>query len=179
MMAASSSTLVLLLFLCSLLVAANRAQQETQFVFHGFPTTVDERNQNLTLEEAAFVDETGRLKLTNRSYNATGRAFHSKPFQMLRNTTTQQRPKAYSFSTSFIFSIVPSTSAPGGFGLAFVIAPSIQMFLQAKPGHSLGIYNGSSNDANDNHMFVVEFDTVSLIYSPKIYFLTSFGSSKV
>ncbi|XP_028764539.1 lectin-domain containing receptor kinase VI.3-like [Neltuma alba] len=156
--AAEASTLGFLLLLLLLFLSflvASKAQQDTPFLFEGFNNS----ENYLNLEGATVVKASGSLKLTNRSYNIVGHAFYYKPFQML-NTTNTTKQKVSSFSTSFVFSIVPSASGPGGFGLAFVIAPSTQ-FPWSSPGHLLGLVN-SSNDGNpSNHLFIVEFDTVN------------------
>lgn len=79
---------------------------------------------------------------------------------MLNKTNSSGQPNAYSFSTSFVFSMVSPSSGSGGFGLAFTIAPSTQ-FPRAEAGHFLGLVN-SNNDGNaSNHIFAVEFDTVN------------------
>ncbi|KAK4253343.1 hypothetical protein QN277_010664 [Acacia crassicarpa] len=101
------------------------------------------------------------LGLTNTSNDIVGRAFYNERIPMLNNSSDPRRQKASSFSTHFVFSIVPSsTSAPGGFGLAFVLASSIDKFRDAQAGHFLGIYSGS-NGVNVTHMFAMEFDTVN------------------
>lgn len=67
--------------------------------------------------------------------------------------------KNRSFSTSFVFSVVPSLSNSGGYGFAFTISPSTN-FEGAQSGHYLGVLN-STNDGNEsNHIILVEFDTV-------------------
>ncbi|KAK4253342.1 hypothetical protein QN277_010663 [Acacia crassicarpa] len=157
-MASSSSELgfVFLLLFLSLLVAS-KPQQDSNFLFEGFNNS----ENHLNLEGATVVKPSGSLKLTNRSYNIVGHAFYYKPFQMLVNTTnTTKILKVSSFSTSFVFSIVPSSSGPEGFGLAFVIAPSTQ-FPWSSPGHLLGLVNSSNDGSPSNHLFVVEFDTVN------------------
>lgn len=155
MASSSSSTLGFLLLLLSLLFVA-MAQTENQLIYEGFRG----KEANLTLN-GSIIDESGRLKLTNRSFDIVGRAFHSKSFQMLYNSTSQNQ-KAYSFSTYFVFSIVPSTSDPGGFGLAFAITPSPDV-TDAGDGHSLGLYSKANDGNSEKHIFAVEFDTVLCI----------------
>ncbi|KAL4606326.1 hypothetical protein ACB092_09G095000 [Castanea dentata] len=128
--------------------------QATEFVFNGFNGSEMSR---ISLEGASIVKPSGALKLTNASNNVIGQAFYTNPIDMYSNSSLY--PNASSFSTSFVFAIKPSTSSPGGYGLAFTLSPSKQ-FPGAHPEHYLGIFN-SSNDGNaSNHVFAVEFDTV-------------------
>lgn len=121
--------------------------QATEFIFNGFN---DSEMSRISLEGASIVRPSGALKLTNASNNVIGHAFYTNSIHMYSNS---------SFSTSFVFAIKPSTSSPGGYGLAFTLSPSKQ-FPGAQPEHYLGIFN-SSNDGNaTNHVFAVEFDTV-------------------
>ncbi|KAK3227373.1 hypothetical protein Dsin_007235 [Dipteronia sinensis] len=144
-------------FLLLLLFFSAFADQskETSFSFEGF----EEDDENLTLEGALIMKRSGVLRLTNRSTNVTGHAFYAESIQMF-NKTSSPSPNASSFSTSFVFEIVPSGSDSGGHGLAFLLAPSADL-PGAEPGHYLGILN-SKNDGNpSNHIFFVEFDTVN------------------
>ncbi|KAK1563086.1 hypothetical protein Q3G72_022119 [Acer saccharum] len=109
---------------------------ETSFSFEGF----DEDGENLNLEGALIMKPSGVLRLTKRSTNVTGHAFYAESIQMFDKTNTN----ASSFSTYFVFEIVPLGSDSGGHGLAFVLAPSAEL-PGAEPGHYLGILN-SKND---------------------------------
>ncbi|XP_057836128.1 L-type lectin-domain containing receptor kinase IV.1-like [Cryptomeria japonica] len=65
-----------------------------------------------------------------------------------------------SFSTSFVFSIVPPSASQFGFGLAFFMTPhtSVDGLL---PTQYLGLFSNLSNMGNaSNHLFAVEFDTL-------------------
>ncbi|KAK0585171.1 hypothetical protein LWI29_024211 [Acer saccharum] len=109
---------------------------ETSFSFEGF----DEDGENFNLEGALIMKPSGVLRLTKRSTNVTGHAFYAESIQMFDKTNTN----ASSFSTYFVFEIVPLGSDSGGHGLAFVLAPSAEL-PGAEPGHYLGILN-SKND---------------------------------
>ncbi|KAI4353418.1 hypothetical protein L6164_002370 [Bauhinia variegata] len=139
------------LLLLSLLVAA-----KANFLFNRFNGT--EKNL-LSLDGASIVESSGLLKLTDRSKNVIGRAFYKTPFKMLETNSTAQK-NASSFSTSFVFSIVSPSNSGGGYGIAFVIAPSTK-FPGADPGHYLGLFNKSNDENKENHIFLVEFDTVN------------------
>nr|KYP37366.1 Lectin-domain containing receptor kinase A4.3 [Cajanus cajan] len=143
-----------ILFLFLLFLSLFHQVASNPLLFEGF-----DENSELIREGASIIKTSRLLKLTNRSTNIVGRAFHNKPFQMLNNTTPLQ-PYAFSFSTSFVFSIVSPSSGSGGFGLAFTIAPSTQ-FPGAAAGHFLGLVNSTNDGDSSNHIFAVEFDTVN------------------
>jgi len=124
------------------------------FTFHGF------NESNITLEEKAKIDKQGRLELTRRENNIVGHAFYNESIKILDKNASVPKPKVFSFSTFFVFSIVSPSSGPGGFGLAFTIAPSTQ-FPQAEGGHLLGLFNSSNDMNSSNQILVVEFDTVN------------------
>ncbi|CAJ1948570.1 unnamed protein product [Sphenostylis stenocarpa] len=149
-MAPPKTLFVLLIFLI-LLVSATAFS----FLFHGF------NESNITLEGKAKIDNQGILQLTGRKNNIVGHAFYNKSIIILDKTNASVlQPKVFSFSTCFVFSIVSPSSGPGGFGLAFTIAPSTQ-FPDAEGGHLLGLFNSSNDMSSSNHILVVEFDTVN------------------
>lgn len=128
--------------------------QAAEFIFNGFNGSETSR---ISLEGASIVKPSGVLKLTNASNDVIGHAFYTNPIDMYSNSSLY--PNASSFSTSFVFAIKPSTSSPGGYGLAFTLSPSKQ-FPGAQPEHYLGLFNPSNDGNASNHVFAVEFDTV-------------------
>lgn len=145
---APSLACLVILFLC---IAALSVQ--ASFVYHGF------NNSDLLLDQgASIVESSGLLMLTNDIQFVIGRAFNPNPHQMF-NKSSEPVSDVSSFSTTFVFAIVPS-GPPVGYGLAFVIAPSTQ-FPGAESEHFLGLFNRFNNGKNSNHIFSVEFDTVS------------------
>ncbi|KAK7390328.1 hypothetical protein VNO78_25631 [Psophocarpus tetragonolobus] len=125
------------------------------FLFQGF----NNKESNFTLSGQSNIDQhRGILELTRRENNIFGHAFYNKPIK-IRNASVPQT-RVSSFSTCFVFSIVSLSSRPGGFGLAFTIAPKTN-FPEAEGGHFLGLFN-TFNDMNaSNHILLVEFDTVN------------------
>ncbi|EOY07108.1 Concanavalin A-like lectin protein kinase family protein, putative [Theobroma cacao] len=130
--------------------------QPPSFIFNDFNGS----ESKLTLEGASIIRASGALKLTNKSNYAVGHAFYSESIQMLDNKSLPGSPKASSFSTTFVFAIVPPTSGRGGHGLAFTLSPSKQ-FPGAEAGHYMGIFNKENDGLSSNHVFAVEFDTVN------------------
>ncbi|WRX24283.1 Protein kinase domain - like 10 [Theobroma cacao] len=130
--------------------------QPPSFIFNDFNGS----ESKLTLEGASIIRASGALKLTNKSNYAVGHAFYSESIQMLDNKSSPGSPKASSFSTTFVFAIVPPSSGRGGHGLAFTLSPSKQ-FPGAEAGHYMGIFNKENDGLSSNHVFAVEFDTVN------------------
>jgi len=92
------------------------------------------------------------LALTNHSKFISGHAVYSIPVQMKSNETVS------SFSTTFVFSMVPPPSDLGGHGIAFVMMPH-KSPIGALPAHFMGLLNVTSSGQASNHLFAVEFDT--------------------
>ncbi|KAK4802978.1 hypothetical protein SAY86_001181 [Trapa natans] len=149
---------LLLLFSCSLsfpLLAVSQLNSKQEFIFNGFNHT----NQ-LLLDGASLIKNSGALKLTNRSKYDMGRAFYKDAFQMI---DPANRSAVSSFSTNFVFAIkpqIPGQVDAGGYGLAFVVAPTTE-FPGAEAEHYLGLFNSSTDKDPSNHMLVIEFDTVN------------------
>ncbi|XP_021825511.1 L-type lectin-domain containing receptor kinase S.4-like [Prunus avium] len=139
------SVSLLLLVLCF-----PASSQVSELFYPGFKDVA----ANLTLTGVAEIEKIGILKLTNDTSRLMGHAFYTSPIQFKNKTNG----KAFSFSTSFAFTIVPEYPKLGGHGLAFTIAPSKD--LKALPSQYLGLLNGSEIGNLSTHIFAVEFDTV-------------------
>ncbi|GFP99261.1 probable L-type lectin-domain containing receptor kinase vi.1 [Phtheirospermum japonicum] len=134
--------ILLILSFSSLLLSS----QSIEFTYNGF------NNSNLVQSGATAVIPNGALRLTDKSRNVTGHAFHPDPIPISTNTS--------SFSTYFFFQISPSRPNNGGYGLAFVLSPRPE-FDNPSDGQFLGVFNPSNNREPSNHILMVEFDTVS------------------
>ncbi|KAM7257684.1 hypothetical protein ACFE04_013425 [Oxalis oulophora] len=132
-----------LFYFLILVVSSASAQNENQFVYNGF------RGANLSMDHLATIRSNGLLQLTDTSAQQMGHAFHQQPLNF--NSTN------YSFSTYFVFAIVPGVD--GGHGLAFVISRT-KNFNHADPTQYLGLFNMSNNGLSINHVSAIEFDTV-------------------
>ncbi|KAM5560193.1 L-type lectin-domain containing receptor kinase S.4 [Rosa sericea] len=140
----------LILFCALLLFSIPVSSQVSELFFPGFKHV----GTNLTLKGIAEFENLGILKLTNDTSRLLGHAFYTSPFRFKNSTNG----KAFSFSTSFAFTIVPEYPKLGGHGFAFTIAPSKD--LNSLPSQYLGLFNGSDIGNSSTHIFAIEFDTV-------------------
>ncbi|XP_010490544.1 PREDICTED: L-type lectin-domain containing receptor kinase VI.2-like isoform X2 [Camelina sativa] len=128
----------------------------TEFTFRGFSGNQSE----IQMEGAAMIKPNGLLRLTDRKSNVTGTAFYHKPVRLLETSTrSSTNVMVRSFSTSFVFVIIPSSPSNKGFGFTFTLSPT-----PYRPNAGSAQYLGVLNKENDrdprNHVFAVEFDTV-------------------
>ncbi|XP_044505272.1 putative L-type lectin-domain containing receptor kinase II.2 [Mangifera indica] len=138
-----------ILHLC--LISMSIAQDENQFIYHGF------NEAKLRPGGIANILPSGLLQLTNISEGQIGHAFYRFPIKF--NISSSQ---SLSFSTNFVFAIVPSEFHPSGHGMAFVISPTTD-FSKAVAGAYLGLFNISNNGRSTNHTLAVELDTVQSV----------------
>ncbi|XP_059430952.1 probable L-type lectin-domain containing receptor kinase I.6 [Corylus avellana] len=118
------------------------AQDEDQFIYNGF-------NQ----AKIAEIHPNGLLQLTDLSNNQVGHAFYQVPIKF--NTAS-----SLSFSTNFVFAMVPKFPTEGGLGIAFTISPS-RNFTHSGENWYLGLFNRSSNGSPANHILAIELDPSS------------------
>ncbi|KAI8557118.1 hypothetical protein RHMOL_Rhmol05G0310200 [Rhododendron molle] len=153
-MATPISLFVLLLLLCSSSIVA-QSDQNVQFSYNGSNLS------NLRRVGETVLEPSGALRLTDKTQSVIGHAFYPHPIRFHLNTSSSNPNKNISsFSTHFVFKIVPSGSNRGGHGLAFTVSPAME-FPGAEAGHYLGILSRANDDKSSNHLFAVEFDTVS------------------
>jgi len=143
--------LILLSVLCiSASIPFALAQDENEFIYNGFLEAED-----LRLDGAAAIDHTnGLLQLTNNlSPQQVGRVFNHFPIKF-------DTPSSLSFSTNFVFAIVPHLQNLGGHGIAFAISPSINFTGRGLPNGYLGLFNDSNDGLSINRILAIELDTV-------------------
>lgn len=140
------------IFFCFFTFLAIQASSLDDFIFNGFK----QANTNLSLSGTAKVDKHGILQLTNNTGRLMGHALFPSP---IRFKNTDESP-VMSFSTCFVFNIVPEYPRLGGHGLAFTFAPSPDFIKSALPSQYLGLLNATEVGNFSNHLFAVEFDTV-------------------
>ncbi|KAI8560559.1 hypothetical protein RHMOL_Rhmol04G0267100 [Rhododendron molle] len=145
----SLSPHLLLLFA---LLPSTPAQDHLSFTFNNFKAA----SPNLTLDGIAEVKPSGLLVLTNGTRQQTGHAFYATPFLFKPSPNAT----ASSFSTSFIFSIIPKVPTFSSHGIVFVVAPAPR-FPGALPSQWLGLFNEANNGNPTNHVVAVELDTIT------------------
>ncbi|XP_022766197.1 L-type lectin-domain containing receptor kinase V.9-like [Durio zibethinus] len=117
------------------------------FIFNGFS-----QNQSLELGGIAELRTDGLFRLTNTAVFQVGHVFYSVPFKFKSSSNAD----ALSFSTNFVFAIVPENSR--GHGITFVLAPSKEL-AQVASGQHLGLLNFTTDGKSSNHIAAIEFDT--------------------
>ncbi|KAI3454434.1 hypothetical protein Pfo_011097 [Paulownia fortunei] len=120
------------------------------FVFNSFTAGA----ANITLTNDAYL-EPPVIRLINESNPLSiGRAFYSTriPFKPSNSTNVTT-----SFSTQFVFSILPEISTSPGFGLAFVISNSTSP-PNALSGQYFGLFSGATTPSVAP-LVAIEFDT--------------------
>ncbi|XP_019097850.1 PREDICTED: lectin-domain containing receptor kinase VI.4-like isoform X1 [Camelina sativa] len=156
---AKSMVLLLLVLFFKILVRAQTAATKTtttEFIFRGFKGNQSE----IQMEGDSTIRPNGLLRLTDRKSNVTGSAFYHKPVRLLdTNTSSITNATVRSFSTSFIFVIIPTSSSNGGFGFTFTLSPTPNR-TGAESAQYLGLLNERNDGDVSNHVFAVEFDTV-------------------
>ncbi|XP_058201912.1 L-type lectin-domain containing receptor kinase SIT2-like [Rhododendron vialii] len=149
-----TSTPVSVYFLILLIFCLNplaMAVDENQFVYNGF------HGANIHLD-GAKIHSNGLLQLTNTSKQQIGRAFYQLPIRF--DTSSSRLGQDLSFSTHFVFAIVPEITNLSCCGMAFVISPSTD-FTQALGMQYFGLLNISSNGQPSNHLLAIELDTLT------------------
>ncbi|XP_008807309.4 L-type lectin-domain containing receptor kinase SIT2-like [Phoenix dactylifera] len=139
--------LSLLLMVC--LLTGISATTYDEFTYNGF------QRSELYLDGVAEITPNGLLRLTNATRNQQGHGFHKVPLH-LKNTSDGN---VYTFSTCFVFAVLPEYSDVGGDGLALVLSPT-RGLPGALPKQYLGLFNSTNNGNSSNHVLAIELDTV-------------------
>ncbi|KAH9686261.1 L-type lectin-domain containing receptor kinase SIT2 [Citrus sinensis] len=135
------------------------AHAETNsFIYNGFIQA------NLSLDGTAFVRKDGILAVSNDQGRILGHAIYPSPLRFkqlskynINNNTISHT--ALTFSTNFVFSIVPKYPQLGGHGLAFVLMSRKQP-PSCLANQYLGLPNDTSNAKFSTRILAVEFDAV-------------------
>ncbi|KAH1090141.1 hypothetical protein J1N35_017398 [Gossypium stocksii] len=135
--------------LLTLLLISFAAAEDVGFIYNGF------RSANLNLDGIAELTSNGLLKLTNKTVQQKGHAFYPHVIDFKNSTDGS----VFSFSSTFVFAILPEYPTLSGHGIAFVIAPT-KGLPGSLPSQYLGLFNGSNNGNDTNHVVAVELDTI-------------------
>ncbi|XP_058202037.1 L-type lectin-domain containing receptor kinase SIT2-like [Rhododendron vialii] len=149
-----TSTPISVYFLILLYVCLNplaMAVDENQFVYNGFD------GAHIQLDGGAKIRSNGLLQLTNSSQYQIGRAFYQLPVRFHTSSSTLNQD--LSFSTHFVFAIVPKITNHSCCGMAFAITPSTD-FTHAMGNQYFGLLNITNNGLPSNHLLAIELDTV-------------------
>ncbi|KAK8308107.1 hypothetical protein V6Z11_1Z129500 [Gossypium hirsutum] len=125
------------------------AAEEVGFIYNGF------RSANLNLDGIAEITSNGLLQLTNKTKQQKGHAFHPHLVDFKNSTNGS----VFSFSSTFVFAILPEYPTLSGHGVAFVIAPT-KGLPTSLPSQYLGLFNELNNGNDTNHVVAVELDTI-------------------
>ncbi|XP_038702331.1 L-type lectin-domain containing receptor kinase IV.1-like [Tripterygium wilfordii] len=133
----------------SLFLFTRVSSGDVSLTYNGFGSA------NLSLDGLAQVTSNGLLLLTNWTEQQTGHAFYPNPVAFKNSTNGT----VLSFSTTFVFAIIPRYPNLGGHGIAFVIAPTRDL-PGVLPSTYLGLFNENNNGNYSNHVLAVELDTI-------------------
>ncbi|CAH8280186.1 unnamed protein product [Arabidopsis lyrata] len=129
------------IIICIHVVSLVLAQDRDQFLHYNFSQA------DLHLDGMANIDD-GRLHLTNNTTKSTGHAFNKTPMQFTASS---------SFSTEFVFAMLPLQG--DGQGMAFVVSPTKDLRYAGAATSDLGIFNKTNDNKTENHILAIELDT--------------------
>ncbi|XP_058099368.1 L-type lectin-domain containing receptor kinase SIT2-like [Magnolia sinica] len=136
----------LLMWLFLMRYVASKGNDD-DFIYNGF------RGTNMSLDGAAEITSDGLLLLTNSIQQKSGHAFYPFPLHF-----KPSQGKTQSFSTNFVFAIVPKYPEVRSYGAAFVISRSKE-FPRGQVGQYMGIFNPKNVGNSSNHIAAIELDT--------------------
>ncbi|XP_052174544.1 L-type lectin-domain containing receptor kinase IV.1-like isoform X2 [Diospyros lotus] len=142
--------LLKLLVLLLPLLPQSATADDSHFAFNGF------KSDNLRLDGIASFTPDGLLVLTNGTTEKTSHAFYPRPVRFKNSPAGS----ALSFSTTFVFGIIPRDPTIGGQGVfVFVVAPQPGL-SGGLPNQHLGQFNEHNDGEETNRVVAVEFGTM-------------------
>ncbi|KAH7672776.1 Non-specific serine/threonine protein kinase protein [Dioscorea alata] len=141
-------TFILFFFFC-MITSISPLETTTNFTFNGF------QHSNLHLDGISSITSNGLLRLTDTSKHNKSHVFFPTPLPFKNSSSGLP----LSFSTSFIFSIIPEYKDLTGHGITFVLSHSINL-SSTLPSQYLGLFNQTTCFGDpSNHVLAVELDT--------------------
>ncbi|KAL0451124.1 UNVERIFIED_CONTAM: L-type lectin-domain containing receptor kinase IV.1 [Sesamum latifolium] len=126
--------------------SSSSSSSSSSFTFSGF------KSANLSLDGLARIMPNGLLRLSNATKQQTGHAFYPSPFTF----KTDSNSSAFSFSTYFVFAIVPEFQPLG-----------VELDT---------LKSSEFNDINDNHVGIDITGLESVLAKPTAYYDKKTGS---
>ncbi|KAI3952870.1 hypothetical protein MKW98_005097 [Papaver atlanticum] len=147
-----------------------RSDKYDGFIYNGFKDASSDFSFG---NSVADITSTGLLRITNSFDGAyqMGFAFYSHPLRFKNvkqnssstisseGNNTSTSVSVFSFSSSFIFSIVPESPGLPGLGMGFVIARKLPG-LGPKASDLHGMFNSTQDREPTTHTLAVELDTL-------------------
>ncbi|KAI7735226.1 hypothetical protein M8C21_028357 [Ambrosia artemisiifolia] len=107
------------------------------------------------LDGVREIQPNGQVTHTNDTQMAgVGHTFYARPFRF----KASPQGDAFSFSTSFVFGIIPENPLYTFHGMTFAIAPS-KAVIDASSSQHLGLFNRTNDGNSSNHVVAFELDT--------------------
>ncbi|KAL4038507.1 hypothetical protein IC575_002128 [Cucumis melo] len=166
-----SSTFVVVVTSLVLLFGAVSSQPilERRFAYVGFNERMN--NQDFTFTPSSSIDG-GALQLTPDSQNevvklqnTSGRIMYNEPFKLWLDDIDKEEDIVASFSTYFYINIFRREEWNAGEGLAFLIAPTVDVPEQSW-GQWMGLTNETIDGDDRNQIVAIEFDTEKQDFDP-------------
>ncbi|KAL1820478.1 hypothetical protein ACET3Z_015347 [Daucus carota] len=170
----AAATATAFLFLLTITVVRSdklKTFKDSYGVTRSFDDNIDYYNRILKLDKNATIHNNA-IQLTPDSsgsgdivpkQNQSGRAFLPQKFKLWNGDSNTTR--LASFNSSFLINIFRPTNDTPGEGLAFFIAPNLNLPLNSY-GQYLGLTNASTDTKASNKIVAVELDTAKQDFDP-------------
>ncbi|XP_071720601.1 L-type lectin-domain containing receptor kinase V.9-like isoform X1 [Rutidosis leptorrhynchoides] len=101
------------------------------------------------------VQTDGQMVRTNETLDSgVGHTFYVRPFRFKNSSTGD----AFSFSTQFVFGMIPKDPQFAFHGMTFAITPSTAV-IEASSSQHLGLFNRTTDGNESNHIVALELDS--------------------
>ncbi|KAK1409685.1 hypothetical protein QVD17_36214 [Tagetes erecta] len=104
---------------------------------------------------AREITPNGDINHYQSQMSGLAHTFYSLPLRFKSSNSSH----VFSFSTSFVFGIVPETTLYTFHGMTFAIAPSKAAIINSSASEYLGLFNRTNDGNTSNHILALELDT--------------------